>query len=134
MDFVVSSGTIPGPVGFRTMKEHSENSRREAVLELLKENTSASISEIAEQFRVSQMTIRRDLQKLVEAGQVIRIPTGARIERWHGMERTFLERLENMSPAKRAIGKAAPALVQDGQTVGLGCGPTTPSCAPGGPR
>ena len=107
------------------MKEHSESSRREAVLELLRENTSASISEIAEQFRVSQMTIRRDLQKLVEAGQVIRIPGGARIERWHGMERTFLERLENMSPAKRAIGKAAAALVKDGQSVVLDSGTTT---------
>jgi DeoR/GlpR family transcriptional regulator of sugar metabolism len=107
------------------MKENSENSRREAVLELLKENTSASISEIADQFHVSQMTIRRDVQKLVEAGQVIRIPGGARIERWRGMERSFLERLEKMSPAKRSIGRAAAAIVQDGQSVVLDSGTTT---------
>jgi DeoR family transcriptional regulator, aga operon transcriptional repressor len=107
------------------MKENSENSRREAVLEMLKENTSASISEIAEQFHVSQMTIRRDLQKLVEAGQVIRIPGGARIERWRGMERSFFERLEKMSPAKRNIGKAAAALVRDGGSVVLDSGTTT---------
>jgi DeoR/GlpR family transcriptional regulator of sugar metabolism len=107
------------------MKENSENSRREAVLQLLKENTTASISEIADQFQVSQMTIRRDLQKLVEAGQVIRIPGGARIERWRGMERSFFERLEKMSPAKSSIGKAAAALVQDGQSVVLDSGTTT---------
>lgn len=107
------------------MKENSENSRREAVLEMLKENTSASISEIAEQFHVSQMTIRRDLQKLVEAGQVIRIPGGARIERWRGTERSFFERLEKMSPAKRNIGKAAAALVRDGESVVLDSGTTT---------
>ena len=107
------------------MKEYSESSRRDAVLQLLKENTSASIQEIAEQFSVSQMTIRRDLHKLVEAGQVIRIPGGARIERWRGMERSFLERLENMPPAKKAIGRAAAALIRDGQSVVLDSGTTT---------
>jgi DeoR/GlpR family transcriptional regulator of sugar metabolism len=107
------------------MKETSEGSRLEAVLRLLKDNTSASISEIADQFHVSQMTIRRDLRKLAEQGQIIRIPGGARIERWRGMERSFDERLENMSPAKRSIGKAAAALIQDGQSVVLDSGTTT---------
>ena len=107
------------------MKEQSEGSRREAVLQLLKQNTTASIGEIAEQFSVSQMTIRRDLQKLVEAGQVIRIPGGARIERWRGVERSFLERLENMSPAKRSIGHAAANLIRNGQSVVLDSGTTT---------
>lgn len=102
-----------------------EGSRLEAILNLLKENTSASITDIAEHFGVSHMTIRRDLQKLSEQGQVIRIPGGARIERWRGMERTFTERLEKMSPAKRNIGRAAAALVQDGESVVLDSGTTT---------
>jgi DeoR/GlpR family transcriptional regulator of sugar metabolism len=107
------------------MKETTEGTRLEAVLQLLKENTSASISEIAELFQVSQMTIRRDLQKLAEAGQVIRIPGGARIEHWHGMERGFFERLEEMSPAKRSIGKAAASLINDGESVVFDSGTTT---------
>jgi DeoR/GlpR family transcriptional regulator of sugar metabolism len=107
------------------MNEISEGSRLDAVLQLLKENTTASISEIAELFQVSEMTIRRDLQKLVEAGQVIRIPGGARIERWQGMERGFFERLEKMSPAKRSIGKTAAALVRDGESVVFDSGTTT---------
>ena len=107
------------------MKETAEGSRLEAVLQLLKENTTASISEIAELFQVSQMTIRRDLQKLAEAGQVIRIPGGARIEHWHGMERGFFERLEKMSPAKKSIGKAAASLVHDGESVVFDSGTTT---------
>lgn len=102
-----------------------EGSRLEAILHLLKENTSASINDIAEHFGVSHMTIRRDLQKLAEQGQVIRIPGGARIERWRGMEHTFIERLEKMSPAKRNIGRAAAALVQDGESVVLDSGTTT---------
>ena len=107
------------------MKEAAEGSRLEAVLQLLKENTTASISEIADLFQVSQMTIRRDLQKLAEAGQVIRIPGGARIEQWHGLERGFFERLEKMSSAKKSIGKAAASLVHDGESVVFDSGTTT---------
>lgn len=107
------------------MKEFAGGSRSEAILQLLQDNTTASIDEIADLFQVSQMTIRRDLQKLAEAGQVIRIPGGARIEHWHGMERGFFERLEKMSPAKKTIGKAAATLVHDGESVVFDSGTTT---------
>jgi DeoR/GlpR family transcriptional regulator of sugar metabolism len=107
------------------MHETTENSRLDAILSMLKTNTSASIGEIAEACHVSQMTIRRDIQKLVEAGQVIRIPGGARIEHWRGAERSFFERLEKMSHAKRSIGAAAAALVRDTESVVLDSGTTT---------
>lgn len=107
------------------MSEISERSRLDSIMHLLKMNTSASIGEIANTFHVSQMTIRRDLQKLVEAGQVIRIPGGARIEHWRGAERSFFERLQKMSHAKRSIGAAASALIQDGESVVLDSGTTT---------
>jgi DeoR family fructose operon transcriptional repressor len=107
------------------MSEPAEQSRLALIVQMLKVNTSASIAEIAENFHVSQMTIRRDLQKLVEAGQVIRIPGGARIEHWRGAERSFFERLEKMSHAKRSIGAAASALVRDGESVVLDSGTTT---------
>src|SRR5215471_12849779 len=91
----------------------NHGSRCDAVLRLLREQTSASISEIAGRFQVSEMTVRRDIQKLVEAGQVIRIPGGARIERAFGGERDFFERLQRMADAKKAIGKSAAAMVRD---------------------
>src|SRR6201995_5148802 len=107
------------------MSEITERSRLESIVQMLRINTSESIGEIAEPFHVSQMTIRRDLQKLVEAGQVIRIPGGARIDHWRGAERTFFERLQKMSHAKRTIGPAASALVRDGESVVLDSGTTT---------
>lgn len=107
------------------MTEITERSRLDSIVQMLKVNTSASIGEIAETFHVSQMTIRRDLQKLVEAGQVIRIPGGARIEHWRGAERSFFERLQKMSHAKHSIGAAASALVHDGESVVLDSGTTT---------
>jgi DeoR/GlpR family transcriptional regulator of sugar metabolism len=107
------------------MNEVAEQSRLDLIIQMLKVNTSASIAEIAEAFHVSQMTIRRDLQKLAEAGQVIRIPGGARIEYWRGAERSFFERLQKMSHAKMSIGKAAADLVHDGESVVLDSGTTT---------
>ena len=99
--------------------------RQDAVLRMLRERTTASIPEIAERFRVSEMTIRRDIQKLVKAGQAMRVPGGARIERAMGAEKNFVERLQKMAAAKLAIGKAAAALVRDGETLTLDSGTTT---------
>jgi DeoR/GlpR family transcriptional regulator of sugar metabolism len=107
------------------MSEVTERSRLDSIVQMLKINTSASIGEIAETFHVSQMTIRRDIEKLVEAGQVIRIPGGARIEHWRGAERSFFERLQKMSSAKRSIGTTAAALIKDGESVVLDSGTTT---------
>src|ERR1700743_3318629 len=107
------------------MSEITERSRLDSIVQMLKVNTSASIGEIAEAFHVSQMTIRRDLQTRVEAGQVIRMPGGARIEHWRGAERSFFERLQKMSTAKRSIGAAASALIRDGESIVLDSGTTT---------
>lgn len=103
----------------------SDNDRRDAVLSLLREQTTASLAEIAERRQVSEMTVRRDIQKLAASGQVIRVPGGARIERSFGGEKSFFERLQRMGDAKRSIGKAAAALIEDGESVTLDSGTTT---------
>jgi DeoR/GlpR family transcriptional regulator of sugar metabolism len=103
----------------------SDESRLDAVLHLLREQTTASLAEIAERFGVSQMTIRRDIKKLAASGQVIRVPGGARIERSFGGERSYFERLQRMSEAKMSIGRAAAALVRNGESITLDSGTTT---------
>jgi DeoR family fructose operon transcriptional repressor len=102
-----------------------DNDRREAILHLLRERTTATLVELAERFQVSEMTVRRDIQKLAGSGQVIRVPGGARIERSFGGEKSFFERLQRMGDAKQSIGKAAAALIEDGQSVTLDSGTTT---------
>jgi DeoR/GlpR family transcriptional regulator of sugar metabolism len=102
-----------------------DTARRDAVLHLLRRQTTASISEIATRFDVSEMTTRRDIQKLADSGQVIRIPGGARIERSFGGEKSFHERLQRMAEAKSAIGKAAAARVRTGESIAIDSGTTT---------
>ena len=103
--------------------------RKEEVLRILKERTSASISEIATHVGVSEMTVRRALHKLSETGHVIRIPGGARITRSITFEKSFAERLEKMAEAKDRIGRAAASLVKEGESVVLDSGTTTLSIA-----
>jgi DeoR/GlpR family transcriptional regulator of sugar metabolism len=103
----------------------SNGARLDQVLQLLRDRTSASIDDIAAEFHVSGMTIRRDLRKLEKSGQIIRTPGGARIARSFGAEKTFLERLERMADAKEMIGRAAASLVADGSSLAIDSGTTT---------
>ena len=103
----------------------SSQERQNEILLLLKESGTVSIGEIAERFAVSEMTVRRVLYKLADAGLVIRTPGGAMVAPSGSMERTFLERSANMSGAKDALGRAAAGLVHDGETVVLDSGTTT---------
>ena len=108
-----------------TRLARSSQDRQNEILLLLKESGTVSIGEIAERFAVSEMTVRRVLYKLADAGLVIRTPGGAMVAPSGSMERTFLERSANMSGAKDALGRAAAGLVHDGETVVLDSGTTT---------
>ena len=95
----------------------SSEERQSEILLYIKEKGSASIGEIAEKFSISEMTVRRVLYKLSDAGLIIRTPGGAMVAPSGSMERTFLERSEKMSGAKDALGRAAAALVQEVKAV-----------------
>jgi len=110
-------------------KKGATHLRKEEVLRLLKERTTASISEIANQVGVSEMTVRRDLHQLSETGHVIRIPGGARITRSITFERDFTDRLQKMAQAKDRIGRLAASLIKEGDSVVLDSGTTTLSIA-----
>jgi DeoR/GlpR family transcriptional regulator of sugar metabolism len=99
--------------------------RQGEILLHIKERRAASIGEIAERFGVSEMTVRRVLYKLGDAGLIIRTPGGAMVAPSGSMERTFLERSEKMAPAKDAVGRVAAGLVCEGETVVLDSGTTT---------
>jgi DeoR family fructose operon transcriptional repressor len=103
----------------------SAEERQGEILLHLKEKGSAGIGEIAERFAVSEMTVRRGLYKLGDAGLIIRTPGGAMVAPSGSMERTFLERSEKMAGAKDALGRTAAAMVREGETVVLDSGTTT---------
>jgi len=99
--------------------------RKAQILLFIKEKGTASIAEMATEFAVSEMTVRRVLHKLADSGLVIRTPGGAMIAPSGSLEKSFLERAAKMAAAKDAIGREAAKLVQNGETVVLDSGTTT---------
>jgi DeoR/GlpR family transcriptional regulator of sugar metabolism len=112
-------------VGLNTHLQSSSEDRRGRILLFIKERGTASIGEMAVQFSVSEMTVRRVLHKLADSGLVIRTPGGAMVAPSGSMERSFLDRSARMAGAKDAIGREAAKLVRDGDTVVLDSGTTT---------
>jgi DeoR/GlpR family transcriptional regulator of sugar metabolism len=99
--------------------------RKKEILWLLANESSLSIAELCQRFKVSEMTIRRDLYVLAEAGQVLRTPGGAALIRSITFERDFADRLRKNSKEKEKIGRAAAALVGENESVVLDSGTTT---------
>jgi DeoR/GlpR family transcriptional regulator of sugar metabolism len=99
--------------------------RKSKILLFIKEKGTVSIAEMAAEFAVSEMTVRRVLHQLGDSGLIIRTPGGAMIAPSGSLEKSFLERAAKMASAKDAIGREAAKLVQDGETVVLDSGTTT---------
>jgi len=90
--------------------------RRQKLLEYIKENGTAKISDLSEIFQVSEMTIHRDLSYLEEHGHVEKKYGGA-VSRLSKVEIAFNIRKMRNADAKQKIGQAAATLVKDGDTI-----------------
>src|SRR5215470_6730413 len=112
-------------VGLNTSSSEGSIDRKDRILLFIKERGTASIGQMAAQFSVSEMTVRRVVHKLADSGLVIRTPGGAMAAPAGSMEKSFLERSARMSSAKDAIGRVAARLVQEGETIVLDSGTTT---------
>src|SRR5687767_2737147 len=91
--------------------------RQHRVLEILREQKAADLETLAQSLNVSGSTVRRDLDALEKQGLVERTHGGAvyRGQRQHPV--AFSERIAQQVDAKKAIGKAAAALVQPHMTL-----------------
>jgi DeoR/GlpR family transcriptional regulator of sugar metabolism len=99
--------------------------RHSAILELLGQGKEVSVAAFARRFRVTPVTIRRDLDALREQGLVERTHGGAVLQGRGRVEFAFRRREETMAAAKRAIGAAAAELVRPGMSVSIDTGTTT---------
>ena len=93
--------------------------RQEEIFRILATRAFASVAELAGEIDVSDMTVRRDLDALVEQGRVQRVFGGARVRDQSASEMLYTERLERDRQAKEAIAVEASALVRDGDSVAL---------------
>ncbi len=83
-----------------------------------------SVSEVCERFRISEATARRHLAVLAERGEIERVHGGAIAAQQMSLVLPLNERSQQQSAEKVAIGRAAAALIGDGETIFLGSGTT----------
>lgn len=101
--------------------------RQREMLKVIENHSQVQVNELAEQFAVSKMTVRRDLEELDHKGMLQRIHGGAvaRIEANKRNEPPVFERANEQQVEKRQIAKKVASMVQDGEKVFLGSGTTT---------
>ena len=83
-----------------------------------------SISDVCENFSVSEATARRDLETLAQEGKIHRVHGGAIALVQAPPESPILQRQAEQAEEKIRIGQSAAALIHDGETVFLGSGTT----------
>jgi DeoR family transcriptional regulator of aga operon len=103
--------------------------RQERITALVEEQGFVRVSDLAERFGVSTVTVRTDLQALEAHGRVRRIRGGAMPAGVLRSEQPFEIAEHDLASEKAAIGAYAAGLVAAGDTVLLDVGTTTTAVA-----
>jgi DeoR/GlpR family transcriptional regulator of sugar metabolism len=105
------------------------NHRREKIFELIREDGSAKVVDLAKIFKVTEPTIRQDLEKLEEDGLVIKEHGGAHLKNVESNVRNIsLSQQENLDK-KEAIAQKCLEFIEPGDTIILDSGSTTSEIA-----
>lgn len=100
--------------------------RLDQIIKLLQSKGVVEVSALCRIFRVTEMTVRRDLDELSEKGLIIRTHGGAILSEDNILvEQPYEARLLLNSEKKEAIAKAALDIIKDGQKIYLDSGTTT---------
>jgi len=100
-------------------------SRQQYILSLIKTEGTVTVSQLAEELGVSELTIRRDLDQLEKKGLVERTHGGATARRNLPVEPDYLQKASEYPKEKEAIGQAVAAMVEEGDTLYINSGSTT---------
>lgn len=98
--------------------------RREAILEIIKEQKQVKIIELSTIFNVSRETIRNDLYEIEQTEGLIKKVYGGAVLDETTKESAYDKRKETNSEAKKQIAQTAANLVEDGDTIYLDYGTT----------
>lgn len=105
------------------------NQRREKIIDLLKEDGSAKVVNLARLFKVTEVTIRQDLEKLEAEGLIIKEHGGAFLKNAFDSARGLaLMNQENLDK-KALIAKKCLEFIEVGDTIILDSGSTTTEIA-----
>lgn len=99
--------------------------RQQLIMEAVRGSRQVTVAELSDRFDVSEVTIRRDLREMAEQGILRRAHGGAVAAVPAPPEPPVVQRMIQAEHCKECIGRAAAALVSDGDSVFIGSGSTT---------
>ena len=99
--------------------------RQSRIMELIKRDGLVTVEALSKRLNVSVITIRRDLSLLEEKGVLERTHGGAILTQQIEREFNYSEKDRINTEQKESIGRAAAALIEDGDTVFVNSGSTT---------
>lgn len=99
----------------------SFSERKSVILDLLMEEGSVSVSELAKRLNVTVVTARADLAALEGEGLLVRTHGGA-VPAQHPK---ILKRMQDEKGVKGEVAKAAARLIEDGDTIVISAGTTS---------
>jgi DeoR family ulaG and ulaABCDEF operon transcriptional repressor len=106
-----------------------EAERHRVILKLVQERSVVAVTHLVEILGASEATVRRDVNALADAGRLRRVHGGAEsLQPRHESHLAGVPFVMNRSVAaeqKRAIAKAAAALIEDGESIIINGGTTT---------
>lgn len=103
--------------------------RKEKILDLLKEDGSAKVVDLARLFKVTEVTIRQDLEKLEREGLVVREHGGAHLKNFEDQVRNFALINQDNLKEKEVIAQKCLDFIEPGDTIILDSGSTTTEIA-----
>ncbi|MFC4454177.1 DeoR/GlpR family DNA-binding transcription regulator [Deinococcus sonorensis] len=102
-----------------------QSGRQQDILRRALRDRVVRVKDLAAEFGVHEMTVRRDLDALCEQGKLERVHGGARLPERGSEELSHQLRAGQHVEAKERIARAALALIQDGDTVALDASTTS---------
>jgi DeoR/GlpR family transcriptional regulator of sugar metabolism len=99
--------------------------RREEILDILKDEGKAKVTELSKRFNISEVTIRNDLTELEKEGLLKRMHGGAVSTQKAYYNMSLNDRMSLQKSQKQQIGKKAASFVNEGDTLMLLSGTTT---------
>lgn len=100
--------------------------RQEQIINHINEVKKDSVKNLSKQFRVSEVTIRRDLDELTDKGLLIKTHGGAlSINHSFSNEIPYVKKFSQNVEVKKKIGRAAAKLIEDNDVIIFDSGSTT---------
>lgn len=99
--------------------------RLRRILEEVRKNGQVTVADLSHRFGVSDVTVRRDLRELDARGLLRRAHGGAVSAMPPSPEPPVIQRMLRQQSWKERIGRAAAAVVNEGESVFIGSGSTT---------